>query len=107
MLARVLNIKQMELSYILKCFAQLCPTFYNLIACSLPGSPVHGILQARILEWVASSRGIFPTQGSNPRLLHREADSLPLSHLGSPRFTSLHCALTLPSVKWGKDRLLK
>ena len=30
--------------------------------CSLPGSSVHGILQARILEWVAisSSRGSFP-----------------------------------------------
>ena len=37
---------------------------------SLPGSSVHGSLQARILEWVAmtSSRGIFPMQGSNPRL---------------------------------------
>ena len=35
--------------------------------CSPPGSSVHGILQARILEWVAifSSRGIFLTQGSN------------------------------------------
>ena len=39
--------------------------------CSLPGFSVHGILQARILEWVAisSSRGIFPTQGSNQVLL--------------------------------------
>jgi len=37
--------------------------------CSLPGSSVHGILQARILEWVAVYpllQGIFPTQGSNP-----------------------------------------
>ena len=46
--------------------------------------------QARILEWVAisSSRG-FPTQGSYLyllHLLHWQADSLPLSHLGSPRF---------------------
>ena len=34
--------------------------------CSPPGSFVHGISQARILEWVAMSfsRGIFPTQGS-------------------------------------------
>ena len=39
---------------------------------SLPGSFVHGILQARILEWVAISfsRGIFLTQGSNLGLLH-------------------------------------
>ena len=38
---------------------QLCPTFCDPIDCSPPGSSVHGILQARILEWVAisSSRG--------------------------------------------------
>ena len=35
-----------------------------------PGSSVHGIFQARILEWVAISfsRGVFPTQGQNPLL---------------------------------------
>ena len=62
------------------------PTHCNPMDCSLPASSVHGIFQARILEWVAisSSRGIFPTQGSNPRLLHWQADSLPVSHLGSP-----------------------
>ena len=40
--------------------------------CSLPDSSVHGILQARILEWVACSllHGIFPTQGVNPGLPH-------------------------------------
>ena len=45
---------------------------YNPMDCSLPGSSVHGTLQARILEWVAvaSSRGIFLTQGWNQRLLH-------------------------------------
>ena len=32
---------------------QLCPTLCDLIDCSLPGSSVHGILQARILEWVS------------------------------------------------------
>ena len=38
---------------------QLCLTLCNPIDCSLPGSSVHGIFQARILEWVAmpSSRG--------------------------------------------------
>ena len=42
---------------------------------SLPGSSGHGILQARMLEWVAMpySRGIFPTQRSNPCLLHWQA----------------------------------
>ena len=62
---------------------QLC------LALSLPGSSAQGIFQARILEgchfplpW------IFPIQGLNPgspvRLPHWQADSLPLSHLGSP-----------------------
>ena len=61
--------------------------FCNLMGCSLPGSSVHGTSQAGILEWVPlPSPGIFPTQGLNPRLLHWQADSLPLSHLGSPLY---------------------
>ena len=38
---------------------QSCPTLYDPMDCSPPGSPVHGILQASIREWVAmpSSRG--------------------------------------------------
>ena len=49
---------------------QSCPTLCHPMDCSLPGSSVHGILQARILDWVAlpSSREIFPTQGSHPCL---------------------------------------
>ena len=34
---------------------QLCPTLCNPTDCALPGSSIDGILQARILEWVASS----------------------------------------------------
>ena len=37
---------------------QPCPTAYNPIDCGLPGSSVHGILQARILEGVAMSFSI-------------------------------------------------
>ena len=50
--------------------AQSCLTLCDPMDCSLPGSSVRGILQARILEWVAvpSSRGILPTKGSNPGL---------------------------------------
>ena len=41
--------------------AQLCPTLCDPIDYSPPGSSIHGILQARILEWVAIpfSRGSF------------------------------------------------
>ena len=60
--------------------------FVTPMDCSLPGFSVHWILQARIPEWVAmpSSREIFPTQGLKPCLLPFQADSLPLSHLGTP-----------------------
>ena len=51
----------------------------NPIDCSRPGSSVHGILQARILEWV------FPTQGLKPGVLHRRRILYHLSHQGSPR----------------------
>ena len=33
--------------------AQSCPTLSDLMDCSLPGSSVHEIFQARVLEWVA------------------------------------------------------
>ena len=47
---------------------KLSPTLFNPMDYSPPGSSVHGIFQARILEWVAisCSRGIFSTQASNP-----------------------------------------
>ena len=63
---------------------QLC----NSMDCSLPVSSIHGILQGRMLEWVAvpSSRGSSLTQGLNPcllSLLHWQEDSLSLCCLGS------------------------
>ena len=67
---------------------QSCPTCCNPMNCIPPGSSVHGILQARILEWVAisSSRG-----SSGPRDWGRlscvscigRQILCPLSHLGS------------------------
>ena len=35
--------------------AQLCPTLSNPMDCSPPGFSIHGIFQARVLEWVAIS----------------------------------------------------
>ena len=35
--------------------AKSCPTLYNPMDCSPLGSSVHGIFQARVLEWVASA----------------------------------------------------
>ena len=61
---------------------QSCPTL-----CNPMDYTVHGILQARILEWVSLSllQGIFPTQGLNPGLQHFKQILYKLSHKGSPR----------------------
>ena len=44
--------------------AQLCPTLCDPMNCSPPDSSVHGILQARILEWIAT---LFSRGSSQPR----------------------------------------
>ena len=85
--------------------AQLYPTFCDLMDFSQPGFSVHGICQARILEWVAISfsRGIFLTWGTNTGVLHWQEDSLPLSHQESPSyfFTFVQFALSFPpESKW-------
>ena len=65
------------------CFiARLCLILCKLLGCSLPGSSVHGIFQARILEWLPfpSPRNL-PDPGIESGSLALEADSLPLNHL--------------------------
>ena len=45
--------------------AQLCPTLSDPMDYSLPGSSVHGIFQARVLEWVAIASTHFPCSLQN------------------------------------------
>ena len=79
------------------------PTLYDPMDCSPPGPSVHGISQARILEWVDLSLSRDPPNpGIEPGSPALQAASLPLSHRGSPpRNVSLllcvHC-----SVFWNK-----
>ena len=54
--------------------AQSYPTLGNPMNCSLPGSSVHGISQARMGCYFLL-QGTFPTQESNLSLLHRQVDS--------------------------------
>ena len=92
------------------------PCLCNLMDCSQPGSSVHGILQARILEvkckslscvwtsmrspWNSPSyntgvdslsllQGIFPTQGIKPRSSTLQADPLPAEPQGKPKNTGV------------------
>ena len=57
-----------------------CPALVNPVDCSLPGSSARGILQARILQWVAIpfSKGSYPLS-----LLHCGQIIYSLSHQGS------------------------
>ena len=65
--------------------AQSCPTLRDPLDYT-----VHGILQARILEWVAFpfSRGPFLTLGLNPGLAHCGQILYQLSHKGIEDFNS-------------------
>ena len=70
--------------------AQSCLTLCNPVDCSPPGSSVHGILQARILEWVAIS---FSRGSSWPRVQtwvsHIAADALTSEPQGKPRLWTI------------------
>ena len=61
--------------------AQSCPTLCDPMDCSSPGSSVHGIFQARLLEWVATS---FSRGSSWPRDCTLQADALPSEPPGKP-----------------------
>ena len=64
-----------------------------------PGSSIHGILQAGILEWGCHVllQGIFPTQGLNPGLPHCGQTLYPLSHQRSlVSGHLLRCSDTVP-----------
>ena len=78
--------------------AQMWPTLCDLMDCGPQGSTVHGISQARILEWVAIS---FSRGSSQPRgwiwvacFLHWLADSSQLSYLGSPPHWGLQSSIS-------------
>ena len=78
---------------------QLCPSLCDLVDVSLPGSSVHGISQARILEWVAISfsRGsIQPRDWTHVSCISCIGRQVlyHLSHQGSPRGSHPRCGKT-------------
>ena len=66
-LVRVIAHLKARITMLFCLVAQLCPTVCDPMDCSPPGSSVHGILQARILEWVAIS---FSSGPRFVRILH-------------------------------------
>ena len=96
---------------------QSCLTLCNPMECSPPVSSVHGILQARILEWVAIpflgwEDEIFPTSpnhGTEPRSPKLKADSSPSEPPGKPQKLYIYCYTnifyTLENIQKIKDKL--
>ena len=78
---------------------QSCLTLCNPMDCSPPGSSVHGILQARILEWVTV---LFSRRSSPPRDQTRsptlQADSLPAELQGKPKNTGVYSLSLLQQI---------
>ena len=64
--------------------AKLCPTLCGPTDCSPPGSSVHGIPQARILEWVAmpfSSESSQPKDGTQVSLIAGRFSTVPATEI--------------------------
>ena len=75
--------------------ARLCPILHHPMDCSLPGSSIHGIFQARVLEWVAIAYSDFLSQVS------------PISHqLAATRLNEFMNEKSLDRVLYGISRAL-
>ena len=70
--------------------AQLCPTLRDPMGCSLPGSSVHGIFQARVLEWGAIAfsfylMGTLLRPNWNKRSVEQKCSVIPADLLSSDK----------------------
>ena len=80
--------------------AQSCPILCDPMYCSPPGPSVHGILQAKILKWIAIpfSKGDLPDPGIESKSSVLQADSLHLSH------TAILCyiwkQISVQAIEW-------
>ena len=99
------NDKMTNLIYIIYIvYAQLCPNLGDPMDCSPPASSIHGIFQARILEWVAISYSRASAQPRDPTCVSCVSCigrwiSLPLYHVGRPYIITIK-RLIGPRPKW-------
>ena len=77
---------------------QSCPTLSDPMDCSLPGSSVHGIFQARVLEWGAIA---FSNLSSTRYEIEKEL--IPEELEGLTDSVVLCCYLDFLSTKWGSS----
>ena len=93
------------LSYLIIIYYENESESHSVISDSLqPQGLVHGILQARILEWVAFlfSRGL-PNPGIKPRSPTLQADSLPAEPQGKPKNTGMGSLSLLQGIFWTQE----
>ena len=66
--------------------AQLCPTLSDSMDCSLPGSSVHGIFQARVLEWLPlpSPKKVMQEKANKRQTAPERGTEAPFSYNVSP-----------------------
>ena len=95
--------------------AQLCPTLSDPMDCSLLGSFIHGIFQARVLEWVAIffSRGssqprdrtrVAKSKGENERYTHVNAEFKRIARRDKKAFLSDQCKEIEENNRMGKTK---
>ena len=99
--------------FVVVLFTKLCPTLWDPTDCSPPGSSVHEDSPGKNtgVGCYALLQGIFPTKGLNLHflhLLHWQANSLLLSHQGSPfRTVSFAKRKWVLKSPWGRERKQK
>ena len=77
--------------------AQSCPTLSDPMDCSPPGSSIHGIFQARVLEWGAiafSDFIIVKRKGEKERYIHLKVDLQRIARRDKKAFLSDQCKET-------------
>ena len=99
--------------YVCAC-TQSCPTLCGPMDCRPPGSSIHGILQAKVLKWVAISYSRGSSQSRDQThvcycLLHWQGGPLPLAPSGKPCFPYIRKCyfLRLSSLKPRQNTICK
>ena len=81
--------------------SQSCPTLSDLMECSPPGSSVHGIFQARVLEWGVIAFSIKGTVAATAAKSLQSCPTLCDSIDGSPLGSSVSGILQARILEWG------
>ena len=85
-----LRLRQNQEVKVKELVTQSCPTLHDPTDCSLPGSSLHGILQARILEWIAKINMIVSWLKS--QFSHPDKDQIKLMRqLGTKKQEENNC----------------